>query len=152
MKNPKYSKKADWIWLISGLVVTALFMIFSAPLYELLYYDAAFSNEMFEENMYLVVAGYTSLIVWAIAILYYWVIDHFERWYHWLIAILLVVILSPLVVHVYCDGYFVENNLDELTTPLTNFNIINTIVALVLFFVVCLSVKKLSSHCSTTPF
>lgn len=152
MKNPKYSKKTDWIWLISGLVLTALFIFFSTPFYEMLYFNGEFSNEMYNENMYLVVAGYTSLIVWAIAILYYWVIDRFERWYHWLIAVLLVVALSPTVVYFYCDGYFSENNLDLLTIPLINFNIINTIVSLALFFIVCLSVKKLSGHCSTTPF
>ncbi|MBQ9473023.1 MAG: hypothetical protein IJU81_01275 [Bacteroidales bacterium] len=152
MKNPKNSKKTDWIWLMAGLTVTALFLIFSTSVYELLYYDGEFSNEMYNKNMYLVVAGLTSLVVWSTAILYYWIIDHFERWYHWLVAVVLVVVLSPVVVFSHCAGYFYDSNLDELISPLVNFNIINTIVALVLFFIVCLSVKHLSRHCSSTPF
>ncbi|MBO4587516.1 MAG: hypothetical protein J5711_01265 [Bacteroidales bacterium] len=152
MKNPKYTKKKDWIWLISGLVVTALYLIFSTQLYELLYYNGEFSNEMYSENMYLVVAAYTSILVWAVAVLYYLVIDRFERWYHWLIALVVVLALSPTVTYFYCGNYFKDNDLDLLMIPLKNFNIINTVITLVMFCIACLSVKKLSSHCSTTPF
>lgn len=152
MKNPKYTKKKDWIWLISGMVITALYLIFSTLLYELLYYNGEFSNEMYSENMYLVVAAYTSILVWSVVVLYYLVIDRFERWYHWLIALVVVLALSPNVTYIYCGSYFKDNDLDILMIPLRNFNIINTVITLIMFCIVCLSVKKLSSHCSTTPF
>lgn len=152
MKNPSYSTTADWVWLIAGVAITALYIVFSTPIYEMLYYDGAFSNEMYNTGMYLVVACYTSLICWILPVIYYWIVDRFERWYHWLIILVLTMSLSPTVVFVYCDSYFKDNNLDLLSIPLKNFNLVNMAITFVLFCIVCLSIKKLSSHCSTTPF
>ncbi|HJC99278.1 MAG TPA: hypothetical protein H9924_11665 [Candidatus Phocaeicola merdavium] len=151
MKNVKFSTGSDWVFFFIGVAITALFLFFSTPIYELMYYNAEFSNEMYNENMYFVVASATALICWGIAILYYWVIDYFERWYHWIIAFIISIACTPVVTYVYPDSQFSEANLDY-SAQLGNFAIVNIIVSIILFLIASFSVKNLSSHCSTTPF
>ena len=84
------------ILLIAGLVVIALYVIFSMQIYELLYYESEFSQAMYEENMYLVVALINSGIALAAAAIYYYAINSvsFARWYHWLIFLGIAVIFA----------------------------------------------------------
>lgn len=151
MKNVKYSSMKDWMYLLAGVIFTVLYLVFATPIYELMYYDAEFSNEMYNENMYFVVAVTTSLIAWGIAILYYWIIDYLDRWYHWILAFILSVACTPVVTFVYPDSTFSEINLDY-STQLGNFAIVNIVIGIILFLVASFSVKNLSSHCSATPF
>lgn len=150
----KSIKTADIVWVVIGIVFSALFVIFSTPFYELLYMDGEFSNEMYNNNMYLVVACYTTLLVWFFAVLFYWIIDsiHFAHFWVWFLLVVLVTALSPCVVHYYVGDYLNENNLDLLFIPLRNFNIINTFVTLVYFVILSICFRRLSVHCSTTPF
>jgi hypothetical protein len=46
--------------LIAGAVVTLLFLIFPEPVFELGYYEREFSNEMYNEHLYLIVAVVTA--------------------------------------------------------------------------------------------
>ena len=48
------------ILLISGILITLLTIFLSAHLYEMLYYDNEFSNEMYNEHLYIPVALVTS--------------------------------------------------------------------------------------------
>ena len=151
MKNPKFSEKRDWIFLFIGIAITALFLIFSTQIYELLYYNSEFSNEMYNENMYFVLASATALVCWFIAVMYYLIIDRFDRWYHWLIAMVITLVCTPVITYTYPDSIFSEMNFD-FSVQLINFAIVNIIVALVLFLIVSFSVKSLSSNCASTPF
>ena len=38
------------IFLITGLVITILYIVFSMQIYEILYYETEFSQAMYEEN------------------------------------------------------------------------------------------------------
>lgn len=151
MKNVKYSNLKDWMSLLIGIILTVLFLVFATPIYELMYYDAEFSNEMYNENMYFVVALTTALIAWGIAIIYYWIIDYLDRWYHWIAAFIISIACTPVVTFVYPDSTFSEMNMD-FSTQLGNFAIINVVVGIILFLLASFSVKNLSSHCSATPF
>lgn len=151
MKNVKYSNLKDWMSLLIGIILTVLFLVFATPIYELMYYDAEFSNEMYNENMYFVVALTTALIAWGIAIIYYWIIDYLDRWYHWIAAFIISIACTPVVTFVYPDSTFSEMNMD-FSTQLGNFAIINIVVGIILFLLASFSVKNLSSHCSATPF
>lgn len=151
MKNVKYSNLRDWVSLLIGIIFTVLFWVFATPIYELMYYDAEFSNEMYNENMYFVIAVITSLISWGIAITYYWVVDYLDRWYHWIVAFVISVFCTPVVTFVYPDSTFSEINMD-FSIQLGNFAIINVVVGIILFLLASFSVKNLSSHCSATPF
>ena len=63
------------IFLITGLVITILYIVFSMQIYEILYYETEFSQAMYEENMYLAVALITSILAWAVAAIYYYAIN-----------------------------------------------------------------------------
>lgn len=145
-------KTMDFVWLIVALSITVVYIVFSSPFYVYLYPDGEFANEMYNNDLYLVVASYVSLLVWFVAILYYWIIDRFDKLWIWLLSILIVVVLSPMVGIIYCGDYFKAENMDSLLIPLKNFNIINTLVTVVFYIIVTLCIKPLSVNCRTTPF
>ena len=151
MKNVKYSCMKDWVFFFVGLAITALFLIFSTPIFELMYYQTDFSNEMYNQNLYFVCAVRTCLVCWGAVILYYWIIDYFSRWYHWLLFFVVAMLLAPVVTVFYMDGVFTEMNLD-FEAQCLKFSIVIEFVTIVLFFINSFCVKNLSSHCSTTPF
>ncbi|MFR5271036.1 MAG: hypothetical protein ACLTGI_11485 [Hoylesella buccalis] len=82
--------KKNTILLLAGAVITLLFIIFATSLFESLFYEREFSNEMYSANLYFIVAIVTALIAWAFAGIYYYVINSvsFSRWYHWLIVLI----------------------------------------------------------------
>ena len=59
--------KKNTILLLAGVVITLLFIIFSTSLFESLFYEREFSNEMYSANLYFIVAVVTALIAWAFA-------------------------------------------------------------------------------------
>lgn len=169
MKNPKYSKTVDWVFLFAGLIITALVITFSALSNSRMnFFDGiasmiggsdfadfmlGFGDKNQESNLYLPMACYTSLICWGVAILYYWIIDRFHRWWHWSITVLLVLALAPIVTYSYIYNIIFNCRLEAVfTQDLVTLTIVNTVLALVLYIIVCFSVKRLSAHCSTTPF
>lgn len=140
------------ILLISGLVITLLFLILAAPIFEALYYDNEFSNEMYNQNLYLIVAVVTSAVAWALAGLYYYAINSvsFSRWYHWLIVLIVAIILSPLISYIYSNNMFSDDGLD-FSNQLFGFCMIDLLVEGVMFIVASFSVRWWSSNCRHTP-
>jgi hypothetical protein len=74
--------------MIAGAVVTLLFLLFPAPVFELGYYEREFSNEMYNEHLYLIVAVVTAVVAWGAAGIFYYVVNSvsFSRWYPWLLV------------------------------------------------------------------
>ena len=140
------------ILLIAGLVITALYIIFSMQIYELLYYESEFSQAMYEENMYLIVAIVTAIIAWVVAAIYYYAINSvsFARWYHWLIFLGIAVLFAPTVDFVYPNSAFSEYDY-EFTTQLIHFSLLNIVVEAVLFIIASYSIRWWSSNCRHTP-
>ena len=139
------------ILLIAGLVVTALYVIFSMQIYELLYYESEFSQAMYEENMYLVVALINSGIALATAAIYYYAINSvsFARWYQ-LIFLGIAVIFAFALDFIYPNSVFSEYDY-EFTTQLLQFSLLNIIVEALLFIIVSYSIRWWSSNCRHTP-
>ena len=140
------------ILLIAGLVVIALYVIFSMQIYELLYYESEFSQAMYEENMYLVVALINSGIALTTAAIYYYAINSvsFARWYHWLIFLGIAVIFAFAIDFIYPNSVFSEYDY-EFTTQLLQFSLLNIIVEALLFIIVSYSIRWWSSNCRHTP-
>ena len=140
------------ILLISGLVITALYIIFSMQIYELLYYESEFSQAMYEDNMYLIVSIVTAIIAWVVAAIYYYAINSvsFARWYHWLIFLGIAVLFAPTVDFVYPNSVFTEYDY-EFTTQLIHFSLLNIVVEAVLFIIASFSIRWWSSNCRHTP-
>ena len=154
MRNIKNVEKFEWIFFIVGIILSVLFAIFSADIYEMLYYEPEFSREMYNEKLYTLAAIITLASCWGVGIIYYLILEHVfmcDRWYHWLISIVIVLALAPTVVFYNIDGYMVERNYDFYIQE-RNFSIASLGVTFVLYMIVCFAIKGLSQNNSKTPF
>ncbi|MBQ2168241.1 MAG: hypothetical protein II449_03220 [Prevotella sp.] len=140
------------ILLIAGLVITLVFLIFSTKIFESLYYEREFSNEMYNQNLYFVVAIVTAIIAWASAGIFYYAINSvsFSRWYHWLIVLGVAVVLSAVINYIYPNNIFTSDGFD-FSAQLFSFCIVNLAVEAVLFIVASFSMRWWSSNCRHTP-
>ena len=140
------------VFLITGLVITILYIVFSMQIYEILYYETEFSQVMYEENMYLAVALITSIFAWAVAAIYYYAINSvtFARWYHWLIFLGITVLFATTATFVYPNSVFNEYDY-EYTMQLIHFSFLNIMVEVVLFIVASYAMRWWSSNCRHTP-
>ncbi len=138
--------------LITGAVLTLLFIIFSTPLFESLFYEREFSNEMYSANLYLIVAIVTVLVAWSFAGIYYYVINSvsFSRWYHWLMVLVTAMILGPVINYIYPNNIFSADGLD-FSAQLFSFCMVDVIVEGVLFIIASFSIRWWSSNCRHTP-
>ncbi len=144
--------KKNTILLIAGIVVTLLFLLFVTPLFESLFYEREFSNEMYSVNLYFVVSIVSVLVAWSFAGIFYYVINSvsFSRWYHWLIVQIAAMIAAPSVNYIYANNIFSADGLD-FSAQLFSFSMVNLFVEGVLFIVVSFSIRWWSSNCRHTP-
>ena len=144
--------KKNTILLITGLIITLLFLVFSTKIFESLYYEREFSNEMYNQNLYFVVAIVTAIIAWVAAGIFYYAINSvsFSRWYHWLTVLGVAVVLSAVVNYIYPNNIFSGDGLD-FSAQLFGFCVVNVAVEAVLFIVASFSMRWWSSNCRHTP-
>ncbi|MBR5061932.1 MAG: hypothetical protein IKX24_07300 [Prevotella sp.] len=144
--------KKNFILLIIGAVITLLFLVFSTKIFEMLYYERQFSNEMYNQNLYFVVAVITALIAWGLAGIFYYAINSvsFSRWYHWLVVLGVAVVLTSVVNYIYPNNIFSADGLD-FTAQLFSFCVVNAAVEAVLFIIASFSMRWWSSNCRHTP-
>ena len=140
------------ILLIVGIVVTLLFLAFPSQIFEACYYDREFSNAMYNENLYLVVAIVTSLVAWLAAGLFYYVINSvsFSRWYHWLITLVITSFLSAIINYIYPNSIFSDNGYD-FGAQLFGFCVVDFLVTALLFVIASFAIRWWSSNCRHTP-
>lgn len=144
--------KKNFILLVVGAVITLLFLVFSTKIFEMLYYERQFSNEMYNQNLYFVVAVITALIAWGFAGIFYYAINSvsFSRWYHWLVVLGVAVVLTSVVNYIYPNNMFSTDGLD-FTSQLFSFCVVNAAVEAVLFIIASFSMRWWSSNCRHTP-
>ncbi len=148
------SSTKSWILLVVAIAVTALFMIFAEPIFTTFYIGSDnFADAMYDYNLYFSLATYISIIVWAFAILYYWVIDQVKlsSFVGWALFFILALVVAPTVAYFYPLSVFDAENLDFMT-DLPGFAIITVPLALVEYVIVSLGIKDFSTNCSTRPF
>lgn len=140
------------IFLISGAVITLIFVLLGDTIYEALYYEREFSNEMYNESLYGIVSLVTVLVAWGFAAIYYYVINSvsFSRWYHWLIVMLMSCITAPLINFLYPDSIFNDLGYD-FGSQLFSFCLVDALLEAVLFAVASFSIRWWSSNCRHTP-
>lgn len=154
MINLNYSKTSDWVWLFIGIAVTILYLVFADPFYNMFYYGSdGFSDTMYDTNMYFVIAAVCSCVVWAVAILYYLLLDtvKLSKFWGWALGLIIAIALVVLLTVYIPDGKLMEDNLDYIG-DLWSIGIINIIVSLVMYVIISLSLKGLSANCRTCPF
>lgn len=141
------------ILLIGGAILTLLFILFAAPVFEALYSEREFSNEMYNQGIYLPVSIILALTAWGAAGVFYYVINsvRFSRWYHWLLLLVAVAILTPLATNAYADGIFTDDGY-SFSHQLTSFGMISALIEAALFTVASFAMRWWSSNCRHTPF
>lgn len=140
------------ILLVSGILLTLIFVALSASIFEVLYYDNEFSNEMYNQNIYLIVSIVTVAVAWAFAGVYYYAINsvRFSRWYHWLIVLACAIVIAPVISYVYANNIFSDDGLD-FGNQLFGFCMVDLVVEAVMFIIASFSMRWWSSNCRHTP-
>lgn len=140
------------MFLVAGAVITLLYLLLGTPLYEALYYEREFSNEMYNENLYLTVSIVTTLVAWGFAGIYYYVVNSvsFSRWYHWLIVLIAACVVAPLINFAYPESIFKGLGYD-FSAQIFSFCMVDLAIEAILFIVVSFSIRWWSSNCRHTP-
>ena len=138
--------------LVSGIVITLICIIFSTQLFEALYYEREFSNEMYNQNIYFTIALILCSIAWVTSGVYYYLINSvsFSRWFHWLITLFVACFVSAIASDAYATVIFSDLQLN-FSNQLFNCSIVLFFVELVLFTIVSFSIRWWSSNCRHTP-
>jgi len=144
--------KKFFIYLACGVVLTVLFLVFATQLMETLYYEREFSNEMYNQNLYFVVALVDVLVAWGLAAIYYYAINSvsFSRWYHWLLVVGVACALVMVINFAYPRSVFSAEGLD-FSSQLFGFNIANLAIEVALMIVASFAMRWWSSNCRHTP-
>lgn len=135
-----------------GVLMTLLFLLFPSSVFEMGYYETEFSNEMYNESLYLVVAVITVALSWGAAALFYYVINSvsFSRWYHWLLTLAVTALLTAVVNYLYPNGLLSDMGYD-FSSQLFGFCVIDFVVSACFFVVASFSMRWWSSNCRHTP-
>ena len=141
------TEKTKWYTFLTGIIITVLFLVFCSEVYYNMYSgDPEFSNEMYNQNMYFVAAAFTVLLNWAFVSIFFLLWDPVDkRVIKWLIMLVVTLIFTPVVVFIYPDGEFASQNLD-FSWQLKNFNIINVVVAFVLYIINSVAINCFSNN------
>lgn len=140
------------ILLAAGIVLTITFVAFSTHIFEALYYEREFSNEMYNQGLYPIVSLVTVGVAWTGAILYYYVINSvsFSRWYHWMLAMVASSLLTSIINYIYPNSVFSVDGLN-FTHRLFVFSMANALIGTVMFIIASFSIRWWSSNCRHTP-
>ncbi|MBQ9636684.1 MAG: hypothetical protein IJV36_02150 [Prevotella sp.] len=140
------------ILLIAGAVISLLFLLLSTKVFEALYYERAFSDAMYNQNLYFVVAVVTLVVAWALAAVFYYVINsvRFSRWFHWLIVLAVACVVTPVTCFVLCNNSLTAEGYD-FASQLGSFCTVDLFVEAVLFTVASFAMRWWSSNCRHTP-
>lgn len=140
------------ILLVAGAVVTLLFLVFATPTFEALYYERAFSDAMYNSNLYFIVSVMTTVMAWGVAAIYYYVVNSvsFSRWYHWLVALGVACVLAGVAGYVVCNNSLSAEGYD-FSAQLFSFALVDVAIEAVLFTIVSFSIRWWSSNCRHTP-
>lgn len=138
--------------LVAGAVITLLYLLLGSSLYEALYYEREFSNEMYNENLYFMVSVVTILVAWSFAAIYYYVINSvsFSRWYHWFLVLVAACVAAPVINFTYPNSVFRALGYD-FSAQLFGFCMVDLAIEAVLFVVVSFAIRWWSSNCRHTP-
>lgn len=134
---------------------------FFANWYELLGFFEGFSDDMFDNSLYLPIGLCMVLIPIVFLTLYYYVLNsaRFNKWWHWLLLVVVLCVvnfgISYLVSYRNILNVYTDMNSEPsyaLGTCCFSFSIINVLWCFVVSFIWSLIIKWGSSQCKRTPF
>ena len=94
------------------------------------------SDEMYNQNLYFVVAIVTVIFAWGLAAVFYYVINsvRFSRWWHWLAVLGVACVAAPVTSFVICNNAFSAEGYN-FSAQLFSFCVVDLAVEAVLFIV-----------------
>ncbi|MDR1848014.1 MAG: hypothetical protein LBR17_07880 [Bacteroidales bacterium] len=134
---------------------------FFASWYELLAYFEGFSNDMYDNQIYLSIGLCMTLIPIAVLAIYYYAVNSvkFNRWWHWLLLVVVLCaanfgIAYSISYNSILDIYESQNASPEysLSTDCLSFSLVNMLWCFAVSFVWSIIIKWGSSNCRRTPF
>ncbi|MBQ7691158.1 MAG: hypothetical protein IJT30_08240 [Muribaculaceae bacterium] len=145
-------KNQHLVCLFLGIAVTVLFFVFRVSAYESIYSVQGFSDQFFNADLYDMIPLLTIVIPWAAAGIYYYAINsvRFDRWYHWLVVLAVVMVVTPIVGYLINSSKFDELGVSYVAESIT-FELVNMVWAALLFVVASFSIRWWSSNCRHTP-
>ncbi len=145
-------KKQHLVYLIVGIVATVLFYVFRVVAYESIYSVQGFSDHFFNADLYDMIPLITIAVPWATAAVYYYAINsvRFDRWYHWLVMLALVMLVTPVIGYLINTRVFDDMGVSYAAESIT-FELVNMLWAALLFIVASFSIRWWSTNCRHTP-
>jgi hypothetical protein len=134
-----------------------------ASLYEILGYGyfEGFSDDLFENKLYIPV-GLSMLAISLLGVaIYYYIINHphFNRWYHWALIVLIGCIANFGIAYSFIfnhlEDIYAQKNQDlPYSMEILNFSLLNSLWTLIASFVFSFirKIGKWSYNCRNTPF
>lgn len=137
----------------AGVALTLGFLASCTGIFETLYYDNEFSNEMYNLHLYLPVAFLLVAWGWGAAALFYYVVNSvsFSRWYHWLLTLVLTSGAATASCYAYTSNCLADAGMN-FNAQLAGFSIIMAMLEAILFTIGSFSMRWWSSNCRHTPF
>jgi len=132
---------------------------FFASWYELLAYFDVFSDDMYNQNLYITIGLCMVLIPVGILTIYYYVINSvkFGKWWHWLLLVVVLCAINFGIAYVTSYNelsylYQQQNQKLPYASEFVGFSLINALWVFVVSFVWSMIIKWGSKNCSRTPF
>ncbi|ATL46426.1 hypothetical protein COR50_04130 [Chitinophaga caeni] len=125
---------------------------FVATIFELFYYSAPFSDDVYAEGIYGQLALVNLLSSFLVAILFYYIINRpsFSRWYHWLLMLIINFLVTYSFAYTLTYNRFTALEL-EYSSEYFMFSLFNALIASTLFVIFSFSIRWWSSSAKRTP-
>lgn len=132
---------------------------FFANWYESLAYFDNFSDDLYNQNLYITIGLCMVLIPVIFMSIYYFVVNSVKlnKWYHWLILAVILGVINFCIAY-FCSfndlSFIYEQQNKELpySSEFVGFSLINVLWSLVVTFVYSMIIKWSSKNCRRTPF
>lgn len=130
---------------------------FFAALYEIITsQETELSKLLYDEKTYITV-GISMLLLSAVGMaIYYYAINHprFNRWFHWLLILVVVCLINFSIAYFMADGvvWNTYGTTNGYVTQMINFAIANAIWALIFSFLFSMLLKWKSTNAKHSPF
>ena len=132
---------------------------FFASWYELLAYFEGFSDDIYNQSLYITIGLCMVLIPVAVLTIYYYAVNSvkFAKWWYWLLLVVVLCAINFCIAYStsYNElSYLYEQQNKELPygTEFVSFSLINVVWTFVISFVWSMIIKWGSQNCRRTPF
>lgn len=131
---------------------------FFANLYEMMIVEDTFSDNMYEESLYLPIGLSMILIPMVFLTLYYYVVNsaRFSKWWHWLLFVAIICAINFVISYSISYSGIVAIYPDVIPEGLGiysfSLSLINAIYCFIVSFIWSMIIKWGSSQCRRTPF